>query len=144
VLADEFTDGGVPLVPANPDPRAGLIRIRELLALDPARTFPSWHPRAGEPGSPGMFIHRSACAQLVEELRSAQLQPVDKAEAGEKIDPVWESQYGHAAAMCRYAVMSKPDPSTRPEPVVDDPRLELLLKVEKRRAATTTVERFTR
>jgi hypothetical protein len=36
MLADEFTDNGVPLEPANNDPRAGMIRLRELLKRSPA------------------------------------------------------------------------------------------------------------
>jgi hypothetical protein len=122
MLADEFTDNGVSVIPANNDPRAGLIRVRELLELDPEHPFPNWHPRAGQPGSPRVFFHRVSCGQLVEELRSAPLQPIDKPDGGEKIDPTWESRYGHACAMTRYAVMTRPQPSKEPEPVPDDER----------------------
>lgn len=132
VLADEFTDSGVLVQPANNDPRAGLIRIRELLQPDPERVFPNWHPRSGEGGCPRVFFHRERCSRLVEELRSAPLQPIEKVDAGEKIDPQWESRYGHAVAMARYAVLTRPAPSTEPEQVPDDPRARLMYLNEKR------------
>jgi hypothetical protein len=114
MLSDEFHDNGVAITKANNDPRAGMIRLRELLKIDPNHRFPPWHPRAGEPGAPRMFFHRERCAKVVEELESAPLQPLDKADGGEKVDPAWESQHGHAAAMCRYAAMTRPSPSSEP------------------------------
>ena len=114
VLADEFTEAGVPVSRANNDPRAGLIRLRELLRTDTPHPFPTWHPRAGEPGGPRVFFHRSRCAALVEELQSAPLQASDKRDGGEIVDPEWESRHGHAVAMCRYAVMTRPMSSVEP------------------------------
>lgn len=137
VLADEFTDNGVPLVRANNDPRAGLIRLRELLEPDPDHFFPSWHPRAGEPGSPRLFFRSDTCAMLIEELQSAPLQPMDKRDGGEMIDPAWESRHGHAVAMARYAVMTRPAPSREAEKPLDDPRAELLRKVVREREKPT-------
>lgn len=130
MLADEFRDAGAPVVPANNDPRAGMVRIRTLLKADPAHRFPSWHPRAGEPGAPRIFFHRSRCERQIEELRNAPTQPLDKNEGGEKVDPVWESRNGHAAAMTRYAVMTRPDPSKEPDKPIDDPRIEAMLRHE--------------
>jgi hypothetical protein len=121
VLADEFADNGVPLVKANNDPRAGLIRLRTLVEPDESRRFPLWHPRSGEYGSPQLFVVGNRCPELVEQLRSAPLQPIDKADAGEKVDPVWEGRYGHFCAMARYAVMSRPSASEEPEePFADE------------------------
>jgi hypothetical protein len=114
VLADEFGDSGVPLTRANNDPRAGLVRLRSLIEPDPARRFPAWHPNAGEQGSPGLFVVASACGPLVEQLGSAPLQPLEKRDGGEIVDPEWESRHGHACAMARYAVMAKPAPSKKP------------------------------
>lgn len=126
MLADEFTDHGVSVTPANNDPRAGLIRLRELLATDPAHRFPDWHERRGELGAPRLFFVRGACSRLVEELRSAPLQPIDKRDGGEIVDPVWESRHGHAVAMARYAVMTRPGPSEKPDEPLEDPRAELV------------------
>lgn len=144
MLADEFSDNGVVIVRANPDPRAGLIRLRELLAPDKDHLFPNWHPRAGEPGAPRVFFHRTRCEPLVEELRGAPLQPIDKPDAGEKVDPTWESQYGHACAMARYAVMAKPAPSVEPPPEIEDPRIAAMVRHEERLRDSWAPERFVR
>lgn len=128
MLADEFTDNGVAVTRANNDPRAGLIRIRELLRPDPEHVFPSWHPLAGQAGAPRVFFHADRCAELVSELRSAPLQPTDKRDGGEIINPDWESRHGHAVAMCRYAVMTRPAPSQVPYVPLDDDRAEWLRK----------------
>lgn len=136
VLADEFTDNGVPVIRANNDPKAGLIRLRELLLLDPDHRFPSWHPRAGQIGAPRVFFHSDRCKQLIEELQSAPLQPIDKADGGEKIDPEWESDNGHAVAMARYAVMTRPSPSKEPRKPLADARAEYLRQVNEREAKT--------
>lgn len=124
MLADEFSDNGVPLEEANNDPRAGLIRLRDLLKLDPEHPFPSWHPRAGEKGAPHLFIVKGACELLLEELTAAPLRPGDKTNAGEIIDPEWEGPHGHAVAMARYAVMSKPAASVEPEKSLREELLE--------------------
>lgn len=115
MLADEFSEAGVPIIKGNNDPRAGLIRLRKLMEPSPRRRFPSWHPRAGAHGAPGLFIVSPGCWQLVEQLAAAPLQPIDKPDGGEKIDPEWESKYGHGCAAARYTVMAKPGPSDEPE-----------------------------
>ncbi len=132
MLADEFVESGVSVIPANNDPRAGLIRLRTLIEPDPARRFPLWHRRAGEFGSPSLFVVGRRCPQLVEQLRSAPLQPIEKADGGEKIDPEFEGRYAHAVAMARYAVMARLGASVEPSPVTDDPRIQLLLRHEAR------------
>ena len=86
----------------------------ELLRLDENRRFPDWHPRRGQPGSPRWFIVERACPELVSQLKTAPLQPVDKRWAGEMIDPVWEGAHGHAVAAARYGAMSRPAASTEP------------------------------
>lgn len=124
-LADEFTENGIALLRANNDPRAGMTRLRELLRCDPDHPFPPWHPRAGQPGSPRVFFTPQV-QKLVDELRSAPMQPLDKRDGGEIVDPEWESRNGHAAAMARYAVMSRPDASTEPEVFNPDMRTRQL------------------
>lgn len=136
VLADEFADNGVPLQRANNDPRAGLIRLRELLRCDADHPFPTWHPRKGEPGGPRVFFVRGTVAMLVQELQDAPLLPVDRLDGGEKVDPEWESRHGHAAAMARYAVMTRPAPSTAPPPPgPSDPREAAVLEMFERERA---------
>jgi hypothetical protein len=53
-----------------------------------------------------MFVVQGACALLVEVLQAAPLQPLDRRDVGEIINPEWESRTGHWAACARYAVMS--------------------------------------
>lgn len=115
VLADEFADNGVPIVKGNNDPRAGLIRVREMLEPNAQHPFPTWHPRAGELGAPRVFFVRGNADPVITELRDAPLQPLDKPDGYEKVDPEWESRQGHAVAMTRYALMSRPSPSDEPE-----------------------------
>lgn len=137
MLADEFSDSGIPVIPANNDPRAGLIRVRELLVADPNHPFPSWHERAGEMGAPRVFFNRQTCGPMIEELRAAPLQPDGKPDSGEKIDPDWEGTYGHAVALVRYACLTRPAPSTKPYVPLEDPRAELMRKVHERRTNPT-------
>jgi hypothetical protein len=132
MLSDEFHDNGVHLTPANNDPRAGLMRLLELMRPDPEHQFPSWHKQAGEFGSPRVFFTR-ACQLLVDELRAAPLQPTDKRDGGEMVDPEWESRTGHAAAMARYAVMAKAPASTEPERLETDMRKFVVAQALKSR-----------
>jgi hypothetical protein len=109
-----FQDCGVDILRGNDNPRTGYAQLREYLRVDEARRFPLWHPRAGETGSPRMFVVGSACPHLSEQLRTAPLQPIDKRHAGEMVDPVWESRRGHAVAAARYGVLSRPVASPVP------------------------------
>jgi len=118
-IEQEFADHGLAIARANNEPRAGYTRLRELLRLDPGRRYPDWHPRRGEAGSPRWFIVERQCPELVEQLRTAPLQPVDKRWAGEMIDPVWEGSHGHAVAAARYGAMSRPAASVAPPPPLE-------------------------
>jgi hypothetical protein len=144
----EFDDLGISgLVQANNKRRPGRIRLTELLRPDPARRFPDWHYRAGEPGSPQLFIVTDRCPQLVTQLTDAPLMPIDsgKEGAGEIVDPQWESQDGHAVAACRYGAMSRPDASTRPLEEPDDyerwAKQDLLARHEQRRDGPKRIDR---
>jgi len=64
-------------------------------------------------------------------LKSAPV-AVDGVNAGECVDPKWESEHGHAHASVRYGAMSRPGPSPAPPPELD-PRIELMLRSEARR-----------
>lgn len=127
-IASEFSDAGIHLVLGNNNPRTGYARLRELIHPDPDRRFPTWHPRRGEKGSPRLFVVGRGCPELAEQLKTAPLQPIEKRNAGEMIDPAWESRYGHAVAAARYGVMSRPDPSEEPERPPDNQRSGAYLK----------------
>jgi len=113
-IEQEFSDHGLAIARANNEPRAGYTRLRELLRLDPSRRFPDWHPKRGQAGAPRWFIVERQCPELVEQLKTAPLQPVDKRWAGEMIDPHWEGAHGHALAAARYGAMSRPQPAEAP------------------------------
>jgi hypothetical protein len=114
-IETEYADHGVNIAPGKSDPRTGYARLRELLKLDPERRFPDWHPKRGEFGSPRWFIVAKTNKELVEQLRTAPLTPIDHRYAGEMIDPNWEGHYGHAVAAARYGMVSWPSASVEPE-----------------------------
>jgi hypothetical protein len=120
---EELGIGG--FVRANNIRSAGRTRVAELLRPRRDRFFPRWHPRHVERGAPQLFI-ADCCVELIEQVAAAPLLPLDsgRPQAGEIIDPTWESQHGHAVAALRYGCMSRPDASPEPPPV-DDPRARI-------------------
>lgn len=124
VVADEFTDAGIRLHRANNDRRAGYVRIATLLRADPNHRFPAWHERAGEPGSPRLFIFDvPGTLELRDAVKWAPLEESDTGPyhgpyPGEAVAVKWEGRKGHAHASLRYGVMSRPSPSDfkHPEP----------------------------
>lgn len=121
-------------VKANPSRSAGRTRLAELLTPDAERPFPRWHPRFGEYGSPGMFVVGRNCPHLVEQLSSAPLLDLDsgKKDAGEIVDPGWESRSGHACAAARYGALSRPGASEEPVVEPEDPRVRMLARIAER------------
>lgn len=134
-LESEFAKAGITFAMAQTDRRAGYQRIAVALRENPKRRFPEWHPRAGEQGSPELFImDRPEMEPLLSQLRDAILESPDSARArfpGEAIDGDWESNHGHAHAMLRYGMMSMPRASMQESQPLDDPRAELMQKNEQ-------------
>lgn len=58
---------GIKLVRKYVERETGRLQLLRLLEPDPDRMFPEWHLRAGEPGSPGIFIAQQ-CTNLWREL----------------------------------------------------------------------------
>lgn len=122
-------------VQANNDRKAGRARLLELLKPDPERPFPSWHPRADQPGSPRLFIFRGRAPELVDQLKTAPTNPDPIGQstgAGEIVDPKWESAYGHMIASARYGSLSWQQPSERPREYPADPRAAALVRLIER------------
>lgn len=119
-LQDLYAKHGVFINPANNRRRAGYISVRQALRPDPQRRFPLWHPRAGEFGSPRLFVMADRCQPLVEQLQNAPLADGENdPERGEAVDQKWERRYGHAHAALRYGMTTWHDPSSPlpdPEP----------------------------
>lgn len=122
----EFNERGLFFAPAQMDRRAGYVRVAEMLKPDPERPFPDWHPLRGELGAPRFFIlDTDELEPLRSAIRDAPLEDEDSAMSRfplEAVDAEWESKQGHAHAMLRYALMSRPSPSPEPRPVNEDPR----------------------
>lgn len=117
----EYREHGIDgLLRGNNDRAAGYARLLEIIHPDPKRPFPSWHPRSGEYGSPRLFVFKT-CEQVIAQLQSAPVAK-DGSEAGEAVDSKWESAHGHSHAMLRYGVLSRPEPSTLPDPEPTDLR----------------------
>jgi hypothetical protein len=119
-IETEFFAYGLSFVMAQQDRRAGYMRVAEMLKRDEARRFPEWHPMAGQPGAPRLFIlDTDELEPMVRQLRDAPLESPESSLSrfpGEAVDQAWEGEHGHAHAALRYGLMSRPSPSRKPEP----------------------------
>jgi hypothetical protein len=110
-VESQFAAHGITFAAAQTDRRAGYMRIAELLKVEEDRRFPEWHPRAGEPGAPRLFIvDCDATAPLVKQLRDAPLESPDSPLSrwpGEAVAEGWEGEDGHAHAALRYGLLSR-------------------------------------
>jgi hypothetical protein len=115
-------------VKANNRPRAGRTRVAELLTPNVDRYFPRWHPRYGEQGAPQLYVVASRCPELVEQLKTAPLLPIDAGhkDAGEIVDPGWESRAGHSIASLRYGCMARAGATEEPSQGDEDERVAAL------------------
>jgi Terminase large subunit, T4likevirus-type, N-terminal len=127
----DFSAAGVDLAQANDSRPAGFVRIGELLRPDSSRRFPDWHPRSGEPGSPGLFVF-DRCPALLEQLAAAPLEEDDEPLPRAAISQRWETLHGAGVAALRFASMSRPSPSQRDEKPPYDPRARALWDYEQR------------
>ncbi len=69
---DEYNELGIFGLTPDKDIQAGVNMVKQYLKADPERPFPRWHPRAGQMGSPKLFIVQSACPNLVNEMQTYQ------------------------------------------------------------------------
>lgn len=112
-IKTEYADHGIALYPANNDRRAGYARLLELIHVEPGRIPPRWAqvPESAG-GAPRLYVF-STCKNVIAQLKSAPV-ATEGQDVAEAVDPKWESAHGHAVAMCRYSVMSRPSPSEPP------------------------------
>jgi len=92
----------------------------------------------GQPGT-----DRGAVRQLIAQLKSAPV-AVDGVNAGECVDPKWESEHGHAHASVRYGAMSRPSPSPVPVELPEDPQAFRQLELARLIKANSYEERAQR
>lgn len=69
---DDYFDKGIFGLNPDKDVNAGINMVKQYLKADPLRPYPKWHPKAGQMGSPRLFIVRSACPNLVNEMQTYQ------------------------------------------------------------------------
>jgi len=60
---DEYAEYGIEWTKADNDLAAGISRVATFLNPDPERPFPAWHPKAGQGGSPRLFVFRT-CKEI--------------------------------------------------------------------------------
>lgn len=127
-LQDLFRQHGVWILPANNRRRVGYNAIRLALKPDPQRRFPLWHPRAGDYGSPRLFVVGERCPNLVKQITAAPLADGENdPDRGEVVDQAWERHYGHAHAALRYGITTFQNPSDVP----DDPEPQTPEEIRK-------------
>jgi hypothetical protein len=106
-IIDQYRMAGLSCEPGNNAVRDSIARIRQLLQPDPSHRFPKWHPKAGEPGSPHLFI-TGDCAELIWEISQYQWKQI---KPGQKDREIPLSKHDHAVDALRYLVMRSPRPA---------------------------------
>jgi hypothetical protein len=104
-LWDHYRDEGLFLIEAEKSVMAGIQLIKQRLLPDPEHRFPAWHPRAGELGSPRLFIMRGRCPNLVNEFQTYIWEPQEEGKEKNYVEKPkkWND---HALDSFRYATMA--------------------------------------
>ncbi len=100
---DQYNEEGIFGLNPDKDVSAGINMVKEYMKPDPEREFPQWHPRKGEKGSPKLFIVRSECPNLINELQMYQWEET-KEENSHKEQP--KKYLDHACDDTRYIIMA--------------------------------------
>lgn len=112
---------GITFATAQRGRPAGYAAIRERMKPSEGRLFPDWHPRAGQPGSPRLFI-ADHLSDLITAIRLAPVERPGKTHAGNAIAKAWEERRGHATAMARYGLNTWDRNSDEPQQAEPDRR----------------------
>jgi hypothetical protein len=75
---DHYIDEGIALVEAQKDVMAGIQLTKSMLLPDFDRPFPKWHPKAGQLGSPRLFVMRNRCVNWVNEAQTYIWEPQEE------------------------------------------------------------------
>lgn len=123
VAADDMARYGIRFSNAiKHDKTTSIQRLAGYLHPNPLRPFPKWHPKAGKPGSPLMFI-TEGCPKLIHELP---LQKWKNDATGASMKDEMDRAVRHDAVDCAlYIARVMPAPITIPVPkivVVEDTR----------------------
>ncbi len=106
-IIDQYRRAGLNCEPGNHDVRASIARFKSYLQPDQNRKFPSWHPRRGESGAPGMYVFSDlkAFRWEIESWRWKDVRPG----ATEREKPITKND--HLIAAARYLIMRGPQPA---------------------------------
>ncbi len=128
-VADEYAEGGIELLPGDNSMGATLDRVRTLLWADPKRSFPDWHPRAGQTGAPRLFFMRS-CRETISAVSSWRYKEYKQADLGLREEPVDFDD--HLPDCLRYVCTAFPEGPERRVPRHEPTRAEWQIARKKR------------
>lgn len=109
-IADELLDYGIQVYPGQNDVSAGINRMGEYLNIN----YEKPHPFSAEVGSPRFFLTKS-CSNARREIPSYREVPNKVTERGDRKWAPYKKD-DHSVDEIRYAIMSRPIISVKPEP----------------------------
>lgn len=123
LAAGELAEQGIRMTNAQKmNKMETVLRLSGYLHCNPKRAFPDWHPKRGQPGSPGIFF-ASHCKNLISEMPQQRWRKVRGQETlANEIDP---NVANHACDALGYCIRELPKPSTLERGVMADIRPEM-------------------
>lgn len=129
---DEYSAEGIFGINPDKDVSAGINMVKQYLKADPSRPFPPWHPRAGQMGSPKIFIIRHACPNLVNEMQVYQWEETKEEHAHQEKPKKWNDHACDASRYVTLAVGKQMAPWIKPPPTLEQMGNEAARLVAKR------------
>jgi hypothetical protein len=117
---DEYLAEGIYGLNPDKDVNAGINMVKQYLKADPERPYPKWHVKAGQMGSPKLFIMRSECPNLINEMQTYQWEETKEQQAHQEKPKKWND---HAVDAARYGIMAvgkQMAPWITPPPTFDE------------------------
>ncbi len=100
---DEYMEQGIYGLKPDKDVNAGINMVKQYLKTDPQRAYPKWHSRAGQFGSPKLFIVRNTCTNLINEMQTYQWEETKEEQAHQEKPKKWND---HGCDGLRYLCMA--------------------------------------
>lgn len=115
-----YAEQGIAGMNANKAVLAGIAKVEQMLAPDQTHLYPKWHPRAGQPGSPRMFIMKGYCPALQHEFPLYRWE--EKRNQGDQNEIEKPRKYlDHALDAARYGIMAYFDQKAEVAPTYREP-----------------------
>ncbi len=126
VAAGELAEYGITFTNAKKmNKNDSIFRLNGYLHPNPQHAYPSWHPKAGQSGSPRVFVS-DKCANLIKELPQQRWHKPRGAEAFANVpDP---NVADHASHALLYMIRELPKPTELEKTLISDLRPELSLQ----------------